>query len=79
MREFRNGFEVDVGYEPGYRFSVRITADRKFQAYARDLRKQEDIPGPLFESCLDAEDFAQAWRSDYVRTGNIHCNEKAKV
>lgn len=85
MRELRQGTEMDIAYEPGYRFSVRITADlmgfrfRKFQPYVRDLKKQEDIPGPLFEYCLAAEDFAEAWREDYVRTGNIHCIEKAKV
>lgn len=81
MKEFRHGFEVDVEYEPqpDYRFSVRITTGRKFQAYARDLKKKEDIPGPEFEYCLAAEDFAKAWREDYVKTKNIHCIEKAKV
>lgn len=79
MKEFRHGFEVDIGYEQGYRFSVRITTSRKFQAYARDLVKREDIPGPEFEYCLAAEDFAEAWREDYVKTKNIHCIEKAKV
>lgn len=79
MRELRYGFEVDIGYEPGYRFSVRLTEDREFQAYVRDLREQKDIPGPVFEYCLQTEDFAEAWREAYVRTGNIHCIEKAKV
>jgi len=87
MKEFRHGFEVDVEYEPkpDYRFSVRIAAGlhgfrfNQFQPYARDLRKQEDIPGPLFEYCMAAEAFAEAWREDYVRTGNIHCIDKAKV
>lgn len=93
MRELRYGTEIDIGYDPDYRFSVRLiwtketnarnepihSEDRKFQAYVRDLREQKDIPGPVFESCLDAEDFAEAWKEDYVRTGNIHCIEKAKI
>lgn len=79
MRELRCGTEIDIAYEPGYRFSVRITVDRKFQAYVQDLKGQYDIPGPIFESCLAAEDFAEAWREDYVKTKNIYCFEKAKA
>lgn len=78
MKEFRYGYEVDIGYEPGYRFSVRIVS-RKFQVYARDLKKQTDVPGPMFEYCLAAEDFAEAWREDYVKTKNIHCIDKPKM
>ena len=79
LRELRYGTEIDIGYEPGYRFSVRLTDDRKFQPYVRDLRVQKDIPGPTFEYCLPAEDFAEVWRADYILTKNIHCIEKAKV
>lgn len=81
MRELRYGTEIDIGYEPEYRFSIRLTKDfpSKFQPYARDLRKQADIPGPTFEYRQKAEDFAEAWREDYVKTGNIHCIEKPKM
>lgn len=82
MRELRYGTEVDVGYESGYRFSVRLTGNfpRKFQAYVRDLRKQKDIPGPIFKYRYEAENFAEAWKEDYVKTGNIHCNRRpAKI
>lgn len=80
MKELRVGTEIDIGYEPGgFRFSVRITTDRKFQAYVRDLRGQYDIPGPIFEYCFAAEDFAETWRQNYVKTKNIYCFEKPKV
>lgn len=87
MREIRYGTEIDIEYVPGYRFSVRLIwtkemsaqENRKFQVYVRDLREQKNIPGPIFEHCQEAEDFAEAWKEDYVRTGNIHCNKKAKV
>lgn len=85
MKEFRHGCEVDIGYEPGYRFSVRIVKGLhgfrfgQFQPYVRDLRKQEDIPGPLFEYCLAAEDFAETWRENYIKTKNINCIEKPKA
>lgn len=78
MRELRYGTEIDIGYEPGYRFSVRLIW-AKFQAYVRDLRAQKDIEGPTFEDREEAEDFAEAWKENYVKTKNIRCIEKAQI
>ena len=82
MREWRYGTEMDIGYLADYRFSVRLTdygGERKFQAYARDLNAKKDIEGPVCKSRKEAEDFAEAWKDDYIRTGNIYCIERPRV
>lgn len=79
MREYRYGTEIDIGYLPGYRFSIRLNDDRKFEVYARDLVRQEDIKAGEFNYREQAEIFAEAWKNDYIRTGNIYCHQRPAI